>query len=126
VSRTAYKYTLWRTRPWWKGGDTVAVTEGEQAWLDLQDQADTIARFADMVTRSGGKAAEIGQYTADVLDLATGEQVTRLAPTLDDLYAAQNGARPEFEAPTTGPASFLRDVSDEALVRELCRRLTQR
>jgi hypothetical protein len=116
MSREAYRYTLWRTKRWWPH-DTVAVVEGEQVWLDLHDEAGTLEKVADLIARNGGSEDEIGQYAVDVTDLGTGEVVTRLAPSLDDLAAVRSGRRRQDDH------AGLRNVSNDALLRELARRL---
>lgn len=119
MGRIAYRYTLWHRKRWWQGGDTVAVVDGEHVWLDLDDEAATLAQVAELVARHGGPDADISRYALDVCDLPTGELVTTLAPAPGDLAAVRRGRL----RPGDGE---LGHVSDEALVRELGRRLTRR
>jgi hypothetical protein len=119
MSRAAYRYTLYRTKRWWPH-DTVAVTEGEHVWLDLEDEGATLEKVAGLIVRSGGSEDDIGQYAVDVTDVITGEVVTRLAPTQADLAAARSG-----RAGLPSGDGGLRHVSDEALMREVLRRITR-
>jgi len=114
-----YSVTLWRALPWYRGGDT-AVLDGEQAWLDLADEAQVTEAVAELIVRSGGREDNIGQYRAVVCDLATGDVVTRVSRSVADLDAVRSGAR---AAP---PAPGLDGLSNEVLIRELARRLTGR
>jgi hypothetical protein len=120
MSRAAYRYTLYRTKRWWPH-DTVPVVEDAQVFLDLHDEAATLETVADLITRSGGREEDIGHYQLDVLDLHTGELVTKVAPTAADLAAARSpGQRRQLDGPG------LEDVSDQALLWELARRLARR
>jgi hypothetical protein len=124
MSRAGFTYTLWRTKPWWQGGDTVALVEGAHVYLDLQDENATLEQVVDLITRSGGREADIGRYAVDVADLVTGDLVTRLAFTAGDLAAAR-ARRAGLPWPNDA-GSPLGGVSDKELLMELARRLTQR
>lgn len=115
-----YHVTLWRKPRW---GDPVAVIAGEQRWLDLADERAMTEEVAGLVVRSGGREERIGSYALQVTDLATGEHVTRMSPTLADLEAVREGTA---GGPVPSSPLTFRDVSDEALLRELARRLRER
>lgn len=120
MSRTGFKYTLWRDRPLWRGGGSVAVTTDAHVSLDLQDEADVLRVLADIIGTNGGKLAGAGQYTAEVTDLATGE-ITRITRSVAELEAAGDG-----RAVLSGGTPSLQDVTDDALMAELRRRLRVR
>jgi hypothetical protein len=116
MSREAYQYTLWRRKRWWPH-DTEPVVQGRHVWLDLQDEVATREQVTDIILRGGGSEASLSQYTVDVTDPGTGETVTTLSP--DDLAGVRSGQR--RLAQSDDPV--LQHVSDEALLRELTRRL---
>jgi hypothetical protein len=118
MSRVAYRYTLYRTRRWWPH-DTEPVAEDRHAWFDLQDEDATLRQLTDLITRTCGPKADLSQYTVEVTDPVTLETFT-LSP---DALAAGRADRLRLPPADDG---HLEHVSDEALVRELLRRLTRR
>jgi hypothetical protein len=77
-----------------------------------------------MVTEYGGQESDIRRYWLDLHDLATGELITRLSVSSTDLAMVHDGTRTATGIPR--PSLSLEDVSDEALLGELARRLRKR
>lgn len=125
MARKPYLYTLWRERTGFFTGGTSSIVNGLRSWFDLQNEASMIEAVADLITRNGGHESDIEQYRLEILDEATGEQVTIISPSAADLRAVREGLR---SSTTSSPkesseVTHLENVSDEVLVRELLRRL---
>jgi hypothetical protein len=118
MSRAAYRYTLYRTKRWWPH-DTEPVLAGQHGWFDLQDEDATLQQLTEMVTSNCGATADLRQYMVEMTDPVTGETI---ALSVGDLAAARAS---RVRQPPQDDGS-LSQVSDEALVRELLRRLTRR
>lgn len=111
MAEKAYGYTLWRRRPGKLLGDRAV---GEGSWFfDLADKAAVTGLLDALIDRHGKEDDERDGFWLEILDPVTGERVRQIVPL--------------EPAPLNGSAAFsLQDVSDEALVRELARRLTSR
>lgn len=106
----AYGYTLWRRRPGNLLGDKAV---GGGSWFfDLGDKDAVTGLLDALIDRHGKDDTERDGYWLEILDPVTGEQIRRIMP---------------LEPAVNGSAAFsLQDVSDEALIRELARRLAGR
>jgi hypothetical protein len=119
MAEKRYEYRLWRDRP---GGSVLGrvlapkmVVSDTTDWFDLDDRRATVGKMAALVAASGSKDGASG-YWLEILDPVTGERITRVEPDEADLDPVVNGNG-------TRPSLSLEDVSDEALIRELARRL---
>jgi hypothetical protein len=123
VTEQAYRVTLWRTTPGMLFGTrTREVMTGVQRWVDLNDKAAVTAEMATLIDLSGGDMENIEQYRLDVRDLVTGGEVSIVRHSWAELQALREGpAEPRLANGLT-----LESVSDEALVREMARRLRVR
>jgi hypothetical protein len=110
VAERAYGYTLWRRRPGNLLGDKAA---GSGSWFfDLADKDAVTGLLDALIDRHGKENDERDGYWLEILDPVTGERVRQIVP---------------LEPAVNGSAAFsLQEVSDEALVRELARRLANR
>jgi hypothetical protein len=124
VAEQAYRVTLWRSRPSWLVTSrtvTREVLDGVQRWIDLASKDAVTLEVATLIDLSGGDPDGIGAYRLDVADVVTGELLAQIRVSYADLEALRNGP-----APRLSPGMGLESVSDEALVRELARRLQGR
>jgi hypothetical protein len=119
MTEQAYKVTLRRTRPRpLLGGVYVTDVATDQLWLDLWNKAQVTDQVADLIRRCQGDSEDIESYQLVVADLASPDNVlTTVRLSYRDLEAIRDGT------PVPGSAFTLRDVSDEALLQEVARRL---
>jgi hypothetical protein len=83
-------------------------------FFDLADRAAMTAALDELIGRYGKDGFDRTGYWLQVTDPVTGETVRAIEPLEP---AVSNGTAPAFD---------LQGVSDEALIREMARRLAQR
>jgi hypothetical protein len=111
VAEKAYGYTLWKRRPGNLLGDKQMASA---SWyFDLADREAMTAALDALIGRYGKGDFERTAYWLQVTDPVTGETVRAVEPLES---SGGNGAAPALD---------LQSVSDEALIRELARRLAQ-
>lgn len=130
VAEKAYGYRLWRGRSGSLLGRILApklIVDGVTDWFDLADRTATLDALDALVARHAGQHADPAEFWLEILDPATRESLTKVVPREPALAAVgANGTarRRDHSMPYSQPS--LEDVSDEALVRELLRRLKGR
>lgn len=122
MAEQAYQVTLWRSRPRTVLGGFAApsVVTREQLWLDLYDKGQMTYQVADLIRRTGGDPDNIEQYRLEVADRVTEGVLATVRPSYRDLELIRDGT------PVPGSPFTLGDVSDEALIAEMARRMRLR
>ena len=110
MGEQAYGYTLWKRRPGNLLGDKQVASA---TWyFDLSDRASVTSALDTLIERYGKGDTGRAGYWLQLSDPVTGETVRNVEPL-----------EPEIPA---GNGFALENVSDEALMREVLRRLTRR
>jgi hypothetical protein len=129
VAEKAYGYRLWKERSGSMIGRVLApklVVSDTTDWFDLGDRAATLDALDALVAKHAGGHADPAEFWLEILDPATGAFLTKVVPREPALatVGANGTARRRSSMPYSQPS--LEDVSDEALIRELLRRLKGR
>lgn len=113
MGEKAYGYTLWKRRPGNLLGDKQVASA---SWyFDLADRETMTAALDALIERYGRGDLDRTAYRLQITDPVTGDHVRSVEPL-----------EPSLTRVPDGNGFTLENVSDEALVRELLRRLTRR
>jgi hypothetical protein len=126
VALRSYEYRLWRSRPGIVARiqDSGPVTSGTTDWFDVEDDRATLEKMIRLIDRYGDAKTGIEGYVLELADPATGEVLHRIAPSEYDIAMLRDGTGAAAGAPRSSVS--LADVSDEALIGEMARRLRER
>jgi hypothetical protein len=126
VAEKAYELRLWRNRPGVLARirDVDPVASGVTDWFDVDSSRASLEKMIRLVERYGDGKTGIQGYSLELIDPVTREIVHRITPSEHDLAMLRDGTSTAAGMPRSSVS--LADVSDEALVGELARRLRER
>lgn len=127
MGKARYEYRLWRDRSGLLGrirGD-LEVISPTTGWFDLDDKAGTIAALARLIHEHDHDHAPIDGYWLEIIDPGTGLQLTKVTASQYDLATIMDGTT-DANGSRIRSRPVLEDVSTEALLNELARRLRVR